>query len=94
VLTPPAGSPIEYRLAALNTVGRSEDNTIQVSAPGVSRRHARIAATTTGFVLADLESQNGTFVNDERVSEHELADGDRITIGAVDLVYRLGGSDV
>jgi pSer/pThr/pTyr-binding forkhead associated (FHA) protein len=89
-VTPVTGSPVEYRLAAINTIGRSDDNQIQVSGPGVSRHHARILATTTGFVLADLGSQNGTFVNGERVTEHELLDGDRVMIGDVELVYRFG----
>jgi hypothetical protein len=88
VVTPRSGSPVEYRLAALNTLGRSEDTQIQISAAGVSRRHAQVVATTTGFVLMDLQSQNGTFVNGQRITEWTLSDGDRVTIGDVDLVYR------
>jgi hypothetical protein len=88
VVTPEAGSPVEYRLAAMNTLGRSEDNQIQISTAGVSRHHAQVVATASGFVLADLQSQNGTFVNGERVTEWALTDGDRVTIGDVELVYR------
>ena len=90
VLTPTVGSPVVHRLAALNTLGRAEDNQIQVTGPGVSRRHARIMATSVGFVIADLDSQNGTFVNGERITEHELVDGDRVLIGEVELIYRFG----
>ena len=72
----------------MNTLGRSEDNQIQISTAGVSRHHAQVIATASGFVLADLKSQNGTFVNGERITEWALTDGDRVTIGDVELVYR------
>lgn len=88
VVTPAEGSPVEHRLSALNHLGRSEDNQIQIPTPGVSRRHAVIAATATGFVVKDLQSQNGTFVNGAKITEHPLVDGDCITIGDTQLVYR------
>lgn len=80
--------PTEYRLAALNYLGRSEDNQIQIARPGVSRRHAVVAATSSGFTVKDLQSQNGTFVNGERITERPLADGDTIMIGDTRIVFR------
>jgi hypothetical protein len=78
----------EHRLAALNYLGRSEDNQIQIARPGVSRRHALIVATPSGFTIKDLQSQNGTFVNGDRVTERPLVDGDCILIGNAELTFR------
>ena len=52
-----------------------------------SRRHAEIAQEGSVYVLVDLGSTNGTELNGRRVTRQELADGDRITIGATDLVF-------
>jgi hypothetical protein len=78
----------EHRLAALNYLGRSEDNQIQIARPGVSRRHALIVATPSGFTIKDLQSQNGTFVNGDRITERPLVDGDCILIGNAELTFR------
>jgi hypothetical protein len=83
------GQPLLQRLGAINFMGRTEDNQIQINRPGVSRRHAVVQLTPTGFVVKDLGSQNGTFLNGERVAEKELADGDRIVIGDAQIVFRL-----
>jgi hypothetical protein len=83
------GQPLEQRLGAINYLGRTEDNQIQINRPGVSRRHAVIQLTPTGFVVRDLGSQNGTFLNGERVAEKALTDGDRIVIGDAQIVFRL-----
>ena len=82
------GSSQEYRLAAVNYLGRSDDNHLQIARPGVSRRHAVIMAASGGFVIQDLGSQNGVFVNGERVSEHPLKDGEQIVIGDSTLTFR------
>ena len=76
---PLAGRPI--------TIGRRPDNDVVVDESTVSRRHALIMETPTGFVLRDLSSTNGTFVNRERVGieEYVLKHGDKI---------RLAGSEV
>jgi len=83
------GEPTEFRLAAINFLGRLEDNHIQLARPGVSRKHAVIEASASGFTLKDLGSQNGTYLNGERVDTHELADGDRIVIGDAQILYRI-----
>jgi hypothetical protein len=82
------GESISYPLGAVNYIGRSPDNQLQLSRPGVSRRHAVIMATATGYTIRDLNSQNGTYVNGDRVKEGPLEDGDRISIGQVDLAFR------
>src|SRR5204862_7903287 len=85
----PIGSePLEHRLGALNYLGRSEDNQIHVAAANISRRHAVIELIDAGYWIKDLESQNGTFVNSERVKERTLMDGDDIQIGEVHFIFR------
>jgi hypothetical protein len=63
------------------TIGRLPESNIVLADPNVSRSHAEIRPRGTGFVLVDLGSTNGSRVNGVRVSEHELADGDEITLG-------------
>jgi hypothetical protein len=88
VINPEEPSPQEYRLAAINYIGRADDSHLQIARPGVSRRHAVIMAANGGFVIQDLGSQNGVFVNGERVSEHLLQDGEQIVIGDSTMLYR------
>lgn len=65
----------------ITTLGRWEDNDVVLPDRLVSRHHARIRLVGTQFVLEDLQSTNGTFVNGERISErHILQDGDSIQI--------------
>lgn len=84
----PGGIPSEFRLGAANYIGRSADNQIPLARPGVSRKHALISVGPTGYSIKDLQSQNGTFVNGERITEVQLADGNTIDIGDVRLTFR------
>lgn len=69
------------------TLGRANDNEWTLDDEGVSRRHAEIATTEDGYVIRDLGSSNGTWVNRTRIERHVLADGDEITIGTSTLVF-------
>ncbi|MFB3817362.1 MAG: FHA domain-containing protein [Candidatus Methylomirabilales bacterium] len=71
------------------TVGRTPGNTILIENPGVSRRHAVIRLEGGRAILEDLGSANGTFVNGQRISRHELAEGDEIAIVKHRLLFRL-----
>jgi len=62
-------------------IGRAPDNDLILADARVSRHHARITARGGRFVLADLESTNGTVVNGARVTEIVLGLGDRISLG-------------
>jgi hypothetical protein len=80
----------EYPLGAFNYIGRTEDNQIRLASAGVSRKHALVTASPDGFSIEDLDSQNGTYVNDERIEgQCKLSDGDSIGIGNVQLEFRL-----
>jgi adenylate cyclase len=72
-----------------NTLGRHPDNTIQILDRIVSKNHCHIdAGADGGFVLKDLGSLNGTFVNGDRVNgERALKSGDEISLGSTKLVF-------
>jgi predicted component of type VI protein secretion system len=63
------------------TIGRADDNTIVVDNLAVSSYHARIDKAGTDFILTDLQSTNGTFVNENKVVSHKLSHGDNVVIG-------------
>ena len=68
-------------------IGRSPASDILLDDPSVSRRHAVLVHRGGRAVLLDDRSLNGVFVNDARVGEATLSDGDAIVIGHVSLRY-------
>lgn len=71
------------------TIGRLPENTISIANMGVSRRHVKIEEDTDHtYLLTDLNSLNGTFVNGKRIKKVTLHDGDKISIGKYTIVYR------
>ncbi len=62
-------------------IGRSEDSDLRLNSKFVSRHHALILCSSGGQCIEDLNSSNGTIVNDEKVIRCELQRGDVITIG-------------
>jgi Nif-specific regulatory protein len=62
-------------------IGRQAGATLKIGSASVSRRHAIIERDGDRFVIADLGSRNGTFVNDVPVRRRELQHGDRVRIG-------------
>ena len=63
------------------TVGRRSDNELKVNDRHVSRYHARFSPDGGRWLLRDLDSKLGTFVNGKRIAEHTLVDGDVVTLG-------------
>ena len=75
---PPVSLPREGEVV----LGRSRECEVRLPDVDTSRRHAKIVCAGGRFVLHDLGSTNGTFVNGERIEQRELRAGDRLQIGA------------
>jgi hypothetical protein len=71
------------------TIGRSHESDILLEDPAVSRVHALVTRDAAGiYHLVDQDSANGTFVNNQPISEQVLEDGDEIQIGLLVLTFR------
>ena len=83
----PADEALTFRLraGAVKTMGRAPRADFVVDAALVSRLHCRLTATADGLEVVDLQSTNGTFVNDKRIRKATLAAGDRLRVGRVEL---------
>ncbi len=68
-------------------IGRSRECDLRVADGNASRRHAEVVRDGDAYVVVDLGSTNGTELNGRRITREVLSDGDRITIGATDLVF-------
>ncbi|MDR1534982.1 MAG: FHA domain-containing protein [Planctomycetota bacterium] len=69
------------------SIGRDEGCDFPLQDKGASRRHAEVFRIGDMYFIRDLESKNGTFVNDTRIGEEMLRDGDRIQIGGTVFVF-------
>jgi pSer/pThr/pTyr-binding forkhead associated (FHA) protein len=69
------------------TIGRRNDNDIMINNLAVSGYHAKIDSVGEGFVFVDLQSKNGSFVNEKLINLHWLQDGDLISIGKHSLLF-------
>jgi HD-GYP domain-containing protein (c-di-GMP phosphodiesterase class II) len=83
---PNRGKLFEIKDATLG-IGRDESQVIQILDQGVSRNHAEIFRIGEMCFVRDLNSTNGTFVNDVRVTEESLKAGDELMIGTTILVF-------
>lgn len=81
----------ERQLFRHNSLGRHPRNTHQVLDRVVSKEHCHIDLIEGEYVLKDLGSLNGTFVNGQRVQQHRLLPGDEITIGSTRIVFEPPG---
>ena len=77
---PPAGKVI---------LGRSQQASMPIPDANLSRSHCSVSATPRGYVLEDLGSTNGTFVNGKRVTQALLREGDRVVIGETEMEFRV-----
>ena len=75
--------------AEVTTLGSVAGNSIVLADAAVSRKHAGIRRDSNGYVLADLGSTNGVFINGQRTAKRLLAAGDIIRIGASEMVFRM-----
>lgn len=83
------GGADAVRLQGAMIVGRTPESGLRLPVGTVSRRHAELVPTADGWVVRDLHSENGTWVNGERIWERLLVDGDRVQFGSVALIFRL-----
>lgn len=85
VLSPPPDTATGTRGLLL---GRDERCHLVLDDPTVSRRHARLWQRDGAWSIEDLRSTNGTRVNGWRIDDARLHDGDRLVLGAAELVFR------
>ncbi len=69
------------------TIGRHDENDVVIDNLAVSGYHAKVDSVGEGFLLTDLQSKNGTFVNEQKVKSHYLNHNDDILVGKHSLVF-------
>ncbi|MFO1464583.1 MAG: FHA domain-containing protein [bacterium] len=69
-------------------IGRDSNADLIIDENVISRLHAKLERKWGGIVIVDLQSKNGTFVNNDRVEEKLLRDGDKVMLGTVKILYR------
>lgn len=70
-------------------IGRDPGNEVQLSLPEVSKRHAFIKATDSGWFVKDLNSRNGLYRNGTKVDQAFLKDGDKLVVGPYVLIFQI-----
>ena len=75
------------------TIGRRSKNSAIIEDMAVSGYHAKIDTVGDGFVLIDLQSKNGSFVNEQLINSHWLKHGDIINVGEHSLVFNYSEND-
>ncbi|MCR4411132.1 MAG: ATP-binding protein [Thermoguttaceae bacterium] len=75
-------------------LGRDSSNAIQLHDTEVSRQHAQIRRDDNAYLLCDLNSSNGTYVNGRRVRQHRLSSGDQVQVGSTLMLYTGPSGDV
>lgn len=91
----PTGPGMGTRYSLANNplvLGRGGDCEVRINDHSVSRRHARIQPGADGYYAVDLQSTNGTFVNDVRASMYRLKDGDYLRVGNCIYRFLMGGN--
>ena len=87
------GHESEYKFGNTATIGRHPDNTIRLQDREISKLHARIERRGVHWFIHDLKSSNGTYVNNRKVDDLRLVDGDELLLGAMRLVFRVPDED-
>lgn len=75
-------------------IGRDPTCDIQIDNVGVSRHHARVEKRIDVYILTDLASGNGTFVNGKKINHHNLNDGDEIGLWNYSLLFKIIGQPI
>ncbi|NLY09337.1 MAG: FHA domain-containing protein [Tissierellia bacterium] len=83
-----------YTLGEGLTMGRQKSNNVIIKDSYVSKHHCKIKLGETGYILEDLNSSNGTYLNAERILDPVLLrDGDYIGIGSLEFIFVDKGGD-
>ena len=91
----PSGDRFEIPLTEQSIVmGRGEDCDVRVPISSISRRHCEFSVESGHVRARDLGSANGTFINNNRVSEVRLSAGDRVVLGALVMTLQVDGKPV
>jgi pSer/pThr/pTyr-binding forkhead associated (FHA) protein len=94
ILTP--GLPVTGRAHELNvdrtTIGRVEDNMFQIAEPSVSSHHCEVHLRGAEVLIRDLNSTNGTFINNDKIAESVLKPGQTLRLGNVELKLEVEGA--
>lgn len=69
------------------TIGRADDNRIQIEDTSLSSHHAELISAGDGYRLKDLDSTNGTKVNEKPITETALTNDDVVTFGQIECIY-------
>ena len=71
--------------AEKTTIGRVEDNAFQISEPSISSHHCEVLLQGNEVKVRDLNSTNGTFINDQQITEAVLSPGQTLRLGKVEM---------
>ncbi|UCD30414.1 MAG: FHA domain-containing protein [Planctomycetota bacterium] len=72
-------------------IGRKEECDLRIPLAEVSRKHAMIMIDENSVTIRDMGSSNGTYVNNQKISEQEISAGDHIVVGPVVLTVQIDG---
>src|SRR5688572_1846681 len=75
------------------TIGRLPDNDLVIDNAAVSGRHARIYKEGERYIVEDLKSTNGTFIDNKPIIRHTLRDGDAMIVGKHTVVFSMAGGE-
>ncbi|HLZ53144.1 MAG TPA: FHA domain-containing protein [Verrucomicrobiae bacterium] len=85
ILTQSMNGRVHELKADKTTIGRVEDNTFQIAEPSVSSHHCEVLLRGNEVVIKDLNSTNGTFINEEKITESVLKPGQTLRLGQIEL---------
>src|SRR5262249_57377326 len=80
-------SPLRKALEGPAIIGRAHDADIFVDDKRLSRHHCRLEPKENGWAVMDLNSTNGTFVQGNQISYHQLRDGDELIVGRTRMIF-------
>src|SRR3990167_7247052 len=85
------GRPVKQEIGEFPyVIGREESASFCIDSSRVSRKHVTIDRDGEGYILCDLESTNGTYVNGKRITQVPLTDGDIIVIADFEMTFFSG----